>query len=75
MIRNVNIDSIYHHFKGMDVQVIAIAKDSDTLEDMVVYQHTDTNEYWVRPFSEFISKVDKEKYPDVEQEYRFEEVQ
>ena len=64
----------YRHFKGMIVEILEIAKDSETLEDMVVYKHTDTNEIWVRPLSMFLSKVDKEKYPDVKQEYRFERV-
>ena len=71
----VKIDSLYKHFKGMIVQVIILAKDSETLEDVVVYEHIDNNEIWVRPLAEFISKVDKEKYPDVTQEYRFEEIQ
>ena len=64
----------YRHFKGMIVEILEIAKDSETLEDMVVYKHTDTNEVWVRPLSMFLSKVDKEKYPDIKQEYRFEKV-
>lgn len=64
----------YRHFKGMIVEILEIAKDSETLEEMVVYKHTDTNEIWVRPLSMFLSKVDKEKYPDVKQEYRFEKV-
>lgn len=64
----------YKHFKGMIVEILEIAKDSETLEDMVVYKHTDTNEVWVRPLSMFLSKVDTEKYPDVKQEYRFEKV-
>ena len=37
---------------------------------MVVYEHD--GDIWVRPYDMFISKVDKVKYPDVEQEYRFE---
>lgn len=65
----------YRHFKGMIVEILEIAKDSETLEDMVVYKHTDTNEVWVRPLSMFLSKVDREKYPDVKQEYRFEKVE
>ena len=59
----------------MIVEVLELAKDSETLEEMVVYRHTDTNEIWVRPLSMFLSKVDREKYPDVEQEYRFEKVE
>ena len=58
------------HFKGTLYKVMAIAKNSETLEDMVVYAHDD--KVWVRPYNMFIEKVDKEKYPDVEQEYRFE---
>ncbi len=64
----------YRHFKGMIVEILEIAKDSETLEEMVVYRHTDTDEVWVRPLSMFLSKVDKEKYPDVKQEYRFEKI-
>ena len=75
MLREVKVDSVYRHFKGITVQVIALAKDSTTLDDVVVYQHTDTNEYWVRSLDEFLSKVDKEKYPDIDQEYRFEEIE
>ena len=66
------VGGIYRHFKNIKVEVIAIAKHSETLENMVVYKHLDTLEYWVRPYEEFVSKVDKNKYPDVSQEYRFE---
>lgn len=60
----------YRHFKGMVITIITIAKDTETLEEMVVYEHD--NEFWVRPLSMFMSKVDKEKYPNVTQENRFE---
>ncbi len=63
----------YRHFKGHVVTVLEIAKNTETLEMMVVYEHAGT--VWVRPYDMFVSKVDKEKYPNVEQEYRFELVE
>ena len=68
----VKVGKKYRHFKGKIVTVIAVAKHSETLEDMVVYEHDGTT--WVRPYDLFTSKEDKEKYPLVAQEYRFEEV-
>lgn len=69
-MKEVQVGKKYRHFKGMLIEVIAIAKHSETLEDMVVYVHD--GDIWVRPYSMFIEKVDKEKYPDILQEYRFE---
>lgn len=68
----IKVNKQYKHFKGKIVTVLALAKHSETLEDMVVYEHDGTT--WVRPYDLFTSKVDKEKYPLVAQEYRFEEV-
>ena len=70
-MREVKVGSTYKHFKGDLMRVIAIAKHSETLEDMVVYVHVEDGQTWVRPLELFNSKVDKEKYPLVEQEYRF----
>lgn len=67
---NVEINKKYKHFKGFVVEVIMIAKNTETLEEMVIYKHD--NEIWARPYNMFISKVDKEKYPNIKQEYRFE---
>lgn len=63
----------YRHFKGFIITVLTIAKNTETMEEMVVYEHD--NEIWVRPMEMFLSKVDKEKYPDVQQEYRFERIE
>jgi len=75
-MREVLVGGIYKHFKGNYYKVICIATHSETKEKMVVYvaMYGDY-EYYVRPYDMFNSKVDTEKYPDVEQEYRFELVQ
>lgn len=73
-MRKIEVGKKYRHFKGMEVIVTAIAKDSETLDKMVVYKHLDEEEYWVRKYDMFNSLVDKEKYPDIEQKYRFEEI-
>lgn len=63
---------IYRHFKGTLYEVIAIARDSETLEEKVVYKEVDGEAVYVRSLPMFVSYVDKEKYPNVTQEYRFE---
>lgn len=70
----IKIKGIYKHFKGHYCIVEDIALDSETLEQKVIYRHLDNkhNQLWVRPLSEFESLVDKKKYPDVKQKYRFE---
>lgn len=73
MEREIKIGKKYQHFKGQVMEVIAIAKHSETLEDLVIYRHIDTNEVWARPIDMFNSLVDNIKYPDVVQKYRFEE--
>ncbi len=66
-------DEVYEHFKGKRYQIIGIAKDADSLKEMVVYQGTyEPFPMYVRDLEEFMSPVDREKYPSVAQENRFE---
>lgn len=44
-----------------------------TEETLVVYKGLSLTDYiHIRPYDMFLSKVDKNKYPDADQEYRFE---
>ena len=54
-----------------------IGYDSETnnenLKKLVIYEALyGDHKIWVRPYDMFVSKIDKEKYPDINQEYRFE---
>lgn len=71
MTHNIVINGIYKHFKGNRYMVIGIGTHTETHEDLVIYKDKN-NKVWLRPLSIFMSKVDKEKYPDATQEYRFE---
>ncbi len=63
----------YKHFKGDVMTVLEVAKHTETEELMVIYEHF--GNVWARPYEMFTSKVDKVKYPDVKQEYRFQLVE
>lgn len=65
----------YRHFKGGEYIVVEIGYDTEIDgRKLVVYKSLYDSKVWIRPYEMFISKVDKEKYPDVKQIYRFEEV-
>ncbi|MGM9876012.1 MAG: DUF1653 domain-containing protein [Bacilli bacterium] len=66
--------SRWKHFKGSTMEVIGTAKNSETLEDMIIYKHNE--ELWVRPISSFLDDEDISKRKDnvTGQKYRFERI-
>lgn len=69
---DVRIGGIYRHFKGDLYIVEDVVYHSETKEKLVFYRALYGNcQHYVRPYDMFMSKVDREKYPDVKQEYRF----
>lgn len=67
---------IVRHFKGNFYEIEDIAEHTETGEKLVVYRALyGDGKCWCRPHEMFIGKVDRDKYPDVKQEYRFEKVE
>ena len=73
MPNELKIGRVYRHFKGDFYLVEAVANDSETGEPFVVYRKLyGDGSLWLRPKDMFLSLVDREKYPDCQQIYRFE---
>ena len=66
---------IYKHYKGGKYKIlISEAKDCDSLKNVVIYKNIETGIIYTRPVDEFLEVLDKKKYPNVEQQCRFEKV-
>jgi len=73
-MRDVHLHHIYRHFKGNFYYAQDIAIHTETETPLVVYRKLyDDGSLWARPLDMFLSEVDHEKYPQVTQQYRFEE--
>ena len=63
---------VYRHFKGNIYRIITLASHSETGEMLVIYKRDDTEEKsYARPLDMFMSEVDRKKYPNVREKYRF----
>ena len=81
MNRAVQMGGVYRHFKGNIYRVLGLAKHTETNETLVIYNYCDLKlpngvedygDTYARPIEMFLSEVDREKYPDAKQKYRFE---
>ena len=68
--------TVVKHFKNNQYLVLGVAQDASLeTNEFVVYRSLyEDRKLFVRPVAEFLSDVDKEKYPDVQQKERFEYV-
>ena len=72
-MRELQIGRVYRHFKGDYYLVEGVANDSETGAPFVIYRKLyGDGGLWLRPLEMFLSKVEKEKYPDCTQDDRFE---
>lgn len=71
MNKNIFIYRLYN----ADSNEFIFLHDKDTNdEELVIYFQEENQLYYARPLSMFLSEVDRDKYPDIKQTYRFEEV-
>ena len=83
--RDIHVGDIVRHFKREWVsadtseylyKVLAFASHTETGERLVIYQGMyEPFKSCARPYDMFMSEVDREKYPDVKQKYRFEKLE
>lgn len=80
-MREIKIGKIYRHFKNKYYIVLDVVNDCESnndeeLKKIIIYKAL-YGEFliWARPYEMFASEVDHSKYPDVNQKYRFEEVE
>lgn len=65
--RRLSTDRYFQHFRGGKYKLIGFGKDSETLEDVVIYQALyGANQIWVRPYNIFFGKVKDKLGNDVD---------
>ena len=48
-MQEIIVGKTYKHYKGNLYKIIAIAKNSETLEEMIIYESIDKKHTWARP--------------------------
>lgn len=57
--QSIIVGSLYEHYKGLRYKIIAVARHSETLEELVVYQALyGEGGIWVRPLTMFLENIE-----------------
>ena len=56
-MQEITVGKMYKHYKGNIYKIIALAKHSETEEEMIVYQNIEKGDIWVRPKKMWNEKV------------------
>lgn len=59
-MQEISIGKTYKHYKGNLYKIIAFAKHSETLEEMIIYQSIETGATWARPKHMWNETIDNE---------------
>lgn len=75
--RSVSVGDVFTHFKERKMYlVVGFATDTETEDILVLYRPIvflpEDDKIWAISISMFLGKVDRNKYPEAKQEYRFE---
>ena len=60
-MQKIIVGRTYKHYKGNLYKIIALAKHSETLEDMIIYQSIKYGAVWARPMNMLNDEVDDKK--------------
>jgi hypothetical protein len=72
--RNFEVGDVVRHFKGGLYIIVTFATNTETNEEMVIYQSLKDKQVWARPYDMFVSEIDRAKYPAVKEDYRLSRV-
>ena len=58
-MQEIIVGKIYKHYKGNLYKIVALARHSETEEEMIVYESLEKGLLWVRPLSMWNDVIDK----------------
>lgn len=71
-MQELKLKRVYRHFKGDYYLTEDVARDAETEAEYVIYRKLyGDGSLWIRKKEDFLSEVDRDKYPDCPQQYRF----